>query len=124
MTLILDRRFPRTLDTLLARFGRDAARGTEVRAWTFDDAPARRAAEAHLARFGVEARLRCAYKPLLHAFLEEVDLDGLARVRVRYPVHPAAAAPNRFRLETYPLAALVGAAEVAFEPAAAPAPAN
>ena len=106
MTLILDRLFPRTLDALLARFCRDAERGTALQAWTFDDAPARRAAEARLAGFGVAARLRSAYKPLLHALLEEVDRDGLASVRVRYPVHPAAA-PNRFRLETYPLAALV-----------------
>ena len=120
MALILDRRFPRSLDALVARFGREAMRGTELQAWTFDDAPARRAAEARLARFGVAARLRSAYKPLLHAVLEEVDRDGLARMRVRYPIHPAAA-PNRFRLETYPLAALVGDAEVAFEPAAAPA---
>ena len=119
MTLILDRRFPRTLEALLARFGTEAARGTELRAWTFDDAPARRSAEARLAAFGVRARLRSAYKPLLHAVLEEVDLDGLARVRVHYPVHPAAA--NRFRLETYPLAGLLTEAEVVFEPAATPA---
>lgn len=120
MTLILDRRFPRTLDALLNRFGREAARGTRLQAWTFDDVSARRDAEARLARFGVEARLRSAYKPLLHAFLEEVNRDGLASVRVRYPVHPEAAAPNRFRLETYPLAALVGDAELMFEPAATP----
>lgn len=118
MTLILDRRFPRTLDALLVRFCREEARGTELQAWTFDDAPTRRAAEARLARFGVRARLRSAYKPLLHAFLEEVDRDGLASVRVRYPVHPATVAPNRFRLETYPLAALVADAEIAFEPVA------
>ena len=119
MTLILDRRFPRTLDALLDRFGREAERGTRLQAWTFDDLSARRAAEARLAGFGVEARLRSAYKPLLHAFLEEVDLEGLAQVRVRYPVHPRAAAPNRFRLEAYPLAALVGTAAIHFAPAAA-----
>ena len=118
MTLILDRRFPRTLDALLARFGTEAARGTALQAWTFDDAPARRDAEVRLAAFGVTARLRSAYKPLLHALLEEVDLDGLASLRVRYPVHPAAAAPNRFRLEAYPLAALVAGAAIAFEPVA------
>ena len=117
MTLILDRRFPRTLDALQARFGTEAARGTALQAWTFDDAPTRRAAEARLAAFGVTARLRSAYKPLLHTLLEEVELDGLASLRVRYPVHPAAA-PNRFRLEAYPLAALVAGAAIAFEPAA------
>ena len=119
MTLVLDRRFPRTLDAILARFGTGSARGTVLQAWTFDDAPARRAAEAHLAEFGVTARFRSAYKPLLHAMLEEVDTDGLASLRVGYPVHPAAAA-NRFRLEAYPLAALVAGADVAFAPGTSP----
>lgn len=109
MTEIFSKTFERTLDRLVA----DAVPGTAFEAWTFDDAQSRRAAEAALREKGVQARIRSAYKPLLHAFLEEIDLAGVRAVEIRYPVHGHAPA-NRFRLEAYPLAALVGEAEIAF----------
>ena len=107
MTTIFEGAFERTLDTLLTTYGKEAARGTKLEAWLFDDAASRKAAEQKLASFGVKAALRSAYKPLLHFFLEEVDRAALASVVVRYPQHEGAP-QNRFLLEAYPLAALLG----------------
>ncbi|SCY68368.1 M14 family zinc carboxypeptidase [Microvirga guangxiensis] len=115
MTILLDERIPRTLDILLRDWATDQHRGTQLEAWLFEDEAARRAAEAQLAQAGVTARLRSAYKPLVHAFLEEIDTNGLTRVAVRYPVHPEAS-PIRFLSEAYPLAALLGNVETSFEP--------
>ncbi|MFT7755589.1 UNVERIFIED_CONTAM: hypothetical protein ODX46_05580, partial [Salmonella enterica subsp. enterica serovar Enteritidis] len=80
MTLIYESGFNRTLDQLLATYGQAAAHGTRFEAWLFEDAPSRRAAEEKLAAIGVEARLRSAYKPLLHFFLEEVDTGALKSI--------------------------------------------
>jgi hypothetical protein len=111
MTSIFETSFERTLDTLVAA----AKPGQSFEAWTFDDTKSRRAAEKALRDKGVTAHIRSAYKPLLFAFLEEIDLTGVTAIEVRYPVHANAAA-NRFRLEAYPLAALVGAATIEFLP--------
>ena len=72
MTILLDARVPRTLATLLTTYGSGDRHGAVVEAWLFEDQPARREAEIRLARAGVRARLRSAYKPLVHAFLEEI----------------------------------------------------
>ncbi|MEJ8836200.1 peptidase M14 [Ramlibacter sp. AN1133] len=104
-TLLLEATIPRTLDAWLARFEDGSWRGARVEGWLFEDAAARRAAERRLAAHGVQASFRSAYKPLLHFFLEEVEMAGLVAVTVRYPVH-AQAAPQRFLLEAYPLAGL------------------
>ncbi|MEZ2218487.1 M14 family zinc carboxypeptidase [Rhizobium sp. RCC_161_2] len=112
MTTILDLDVPRTLDELLSQLlARPPAHPVE--AWLFDDGPSRRAAEETLAAAGVRARIRSAYKPLVHFFLEEVDISSLARVEIGYPVH-ATADPHRFLIEAYPLAALLGDAEISF----------
>lgn len=111
MSMIVQQSFERTLDQLVAR----AVPGDRFEAWTFDDRESRAAAERTLAEKGITARIRSAYKPLLSFFLEEVDLNGVEAIEIRYPVH-AAASENRFRLETYPLAALVGDARIAFVP--------
>lgn len=108
MSILLDRRFTRTLDTLDARIG-----ANKVEIWTFDDRAHRLRTEQRLAQAGVKARCRSAYKPLLHFFLEEVDRAGLARAVVAYPVHEHAPA-NRFRLEAYPLAGLLEGVDVEF----------
>ena len=65
----------------------------------------------------MSARIRSAYKPLVHAFLEEIELADLERVVVRYPVHPEAL-PLRFLSEAYPLAALLDLVETKFVPGA------
>lgn len=111
MTLIYEKSFERSLDQLVAR----AVPGQHFEAWTFDDAKSRREAERRLREKGVSAHIRSAYKPLLFVFLEEIDLVGVEAIEVRYPVH-ANAPSNRFRLEAYPLAALVGDAGIAFVP--------
>lgn len=109
MTVLFERIFERTLDTLVA----NATPGTAIEAWTFDDRTSRQAAEKALADKGVNARIRSAYKPLLHAFIEDIDVDGIDAIEVHYPVH-ACAPDNRFRLEAYPLAALVGDRTITF----------
>lgn len=109
MGQIFSQTFNRTLDSLVTL----GVPGQALEAWTFDDAQSRRNAENRLKDKGVEARIRSAYKPLLFAFLEEIDLDGVDTIEVRYPSHPNAPA-NRFRLEAYPLAALVGQAKLDF----------
>jgi hypothetical protein len=110
-TSLLDKTLPRTLDTWVAQFAQAAWRGAHVEGWLFEGAEARRAAEQTLAAAGVKARIRSAYKPLLHFFLEEVDLSQIASAHVRYPVHSAATA-QRFWLEAYPLAALLPPGEL------------
>ncbi|WP_435171614.1 peptidase M14 [Falsirhodobacter sp. 1013] len=105
--MIFEATFPRSLDALLARIDM----GT-VEAWTFDDRESRRAAEAAFADKGVPARIRSAYKPLLHFFLEDVA-SGLTAATIAYPRHEAAV-HNRFLLETYPLAALLPGVDLRF----------
>jgi len=109
MSPLLNQTFTRTLDAIVEL----AIPGQPLEAWTFDDMESRREAERRLQEKGVTARIRSAYKPLLFAFLEEIDLDGVEAIEVRYPVHANAPA-NRFRLEAYPLAALVGEAKIDF----------
>lgn len=109
MSQIFEQSFDRSLDELIAR----ATPGQSFEAWTFDDTKSRREAENRLKEMGVSARIRSAYKPLLFTFIEEIDLDSVKAIEVRYPVHASAPA-NRFRLEAYPLAALVGDAKIDF----------
>ena len=109
MSKILTTSFERTLDQLVA----GAVAGQSFEAWTFDDRNSRSAAERRLAEKGITARIRSAYKPVLYTFLEEVDLRGVEAIEIRYPVHPDAPR-NWFRLEAYPLAALVGDAKIDF----------
>ncbi|MDQ2137031.1 peptidase M14 [Alcaligenaceae bacterium B3P038] len=115
MTTLLDRRFTRTLDSLVDEFSAEAWRGGTLEAWVFDDRAARIAAEQRLARAGVTARFRSAYKPLIHAFVEDIDLTDVDRVTVRYPVHPAATA-KRFTLEAYPLVGMLANVDVTLTP--------
>ncbi|WP_062561506.1 peptidase M14 [Paracoccus aminovorans] len=98
--LLFQARYPATLSCLI----RDLT-CTRAEIWSFDDAPTRRATELALARRGVKARCRSALKPLLHAFLEEIETAGLAEASITCPCHPEAA-PGRFLLEAYPLPAL------------------
>ncbi|MBB3937862.1 peptidase M14 [Aureimonas phyllosphaerae] len=109
MTDIFRRTYRSTLDALVE----DAIPDRAFEAWTFDDPARRRAAESRLRDKGVIARIHSAYKPLVFAFLEDIDLDGVTAIEVHYPVHESAPA-NRFRLEAYPLAALVGDRQIDF----------
>ena len=115
MTILLDERVPRTLDVLVREWASDDHRGMIFEAWLFEDEAGRRRAEQVFAASGIHARLRSAYKPLVHAFLEEFDMAGVTRALVRYPVHEKADR-LRFLSEAYPLAALLGSIETRFEP--------
>ncbi len=116
MTELLEIEIPRSLEVIV----RDHAKaGTSLEAWVFEDEAARRAAEAKLAAAGVQARFRSAYKPLLHFFLEEIELAGLSSVTIFMPSHPLAV-ENRFRLEAYPLAGLLKDVALTFEPGQEP----
>ncbi len=119
MTLLLELEAERTLDALVERIGREAAGHPDswAEAWVFEDASARREAGERLARRGVRAVFRSAYKPLLHVLVEELDLADIAEIEVRFPVDPRA--PElRFRLEAYPLAGLVPVCRMVPDPAA------
>ncbi|SFE32190.1 peptidase M14 [Paracidovorax wautersii] len=116
--LLIDATVPRTLAAWVERFSQPAWAGTHVQGWLFEDAAARRAAEEALARAGVQARLHSAYKPLLHHFLEALDIAQIAQAVVRYP-SAAPASGRRFLLEAYPLAGLLPEGALRFEPLAA-----
>lgn len=109
MTSIFSKTYASALQTLIE----EAQAGDVIELWTFDDSKTRKVAEAALTAKGVSAKIRSAYKPLVYAFLEEIDLEGATVIEVRYPVHPQAP-DNRFRLEAYPLAAIVGDREIRF----------
>lgn len=114
-TLLLDQRFPRTLEVWVEEFSQPVWRGASVQAWLFEGLAARRAAEHQLAAAGVQAHLHSAYKPLVFYFLEDIDAGQLAEVTVHYPVHPQAS-PLRFLQEAYPLAALLSHCKLKFVP--------
>ncbi|ARO15992.1 hypothetical protein BVG79_p1000190 (plasmid) [Ketogulonicigenium robustum] len=103
MTQIYSASPARTLDQLTAALAQ--SKPASVAIWTFDDRPARQAAEAALAALGIAAKVRSAYKPLVHFFLEDAR-PGFTAAAITYPVHPGAVA-NRFLLESYPLGALL-----------------
>lgn len=113
MSVIFEKTYPRSLDVLIERFATPQMRGAKLEAWLFDDQPSRYATETKLREAGIDARLRSAYKPLLHFFLEEVDGTALKAVSIRYPRHENCV-ENRFLLETYPLSALLPQADVSF----------
>ncbi|WP_404421351.1 M14 family metallopeptidase [Thalassospira australica] len=116
MTQIFATTFAPTIRTLMNELVKTARPGQVIEAWLFNDTQTRSAAEAELAGQGVTARIRSTYKPLLHFFLEDIDVakSDIAEITVRYPRHENAA-DNRFLLETYPLAALVASASITFE---------
>ena len=89
MTILIDTVIRRTLDALLEELS-NTKPDRPLEAWVFEDAAARRAAEARLAAASVTARIRSAYKPLLCFFLEEVDRAALREATIRYPRHPRA----------------------------------
>lgn len=109
MTVIFEKSFEPTLSRLVV----DTKPGQNFEAWTFDDRQSRERAERALEEKGVHARIRSAYKPLVNAFIEDIDLQDVDTIEIHYPVH-ANAPDNRFRLEAYPLAAMVGDRKIAF----------
>ncbi|MDR6215818.1 peptidase M14 [Paracidovorax wautersii] len=105
-TLLLDTTVERTLTAWESEWAQAPWRNAHVEGWLFEGVAERRAAERRLAAAGVHARLRCAYKPLVHYFLEEVAAEQVAQAVVRCPA-PIHGAARRFQVEAYPLAALL-----------------
>lgn len=103
---LLDATVPRTLDSLLQRIRSEAPADGRVEAWVFESLQERRKAEVALASEGYTARIRSAYKPLVHALIEEIPIIDATRVHLRLPNHPQAL-PGRFLIEAYPLAGLL-----------------
>ena len=91
---------------LLADPRLDTWAGHTLELWLFEGVQARQALAIQLRQRGIQARVLSAYKPLLHAFLEEIDTGTLASVVIEYPCHTSAD-PRRFLLEGYPLEAVI-----------------
>jgi hypothetical protein len=115
MTCIFATTITPTIDQLIEEFGNLEYKGQLIEAWVFDDQKHRQRAEAAFLKLGIIAKLRSAYKPLLHFFLEDIDLlsNDINRIEVHYPQHQAAS-EKRFLLETYPLSALIKKAPIHF----------
>lgn len=112
-TVLRDQTFARTLTQWTREVAATAQAGDTVTFWVFDDQHHRQVAEKQLRALGIEARVLSAYKPLVHYFIEDVELDGLAHARVHYPVQPHAE-ENRYTLEAFPLAGILGTDKLEF----------
>lgn len=112
-----------TLDGLVETYLDPAYIGASVELWVFDGVDRRMEAQARLQRAGVEAKVRSAYKPLVHAFLDELDLDAADKVHVHYP-QVRGVDDGRFLLEAYPAGSLAGNSALALKPAGHQDPAN
>ena len=120
MKPILKATIASTLAELIEQYSVQAHRPKKIEAWVFAELATRQEAERALAEFGIEAKVRSAYKPLVHYFLEEFFLDerfavpeDLVRVEIRYPIC-APASDKRFLLEAYPLAGLIDPSKLVF----------
>lgn len=111
MELIFQRNYTRTFNRVMEYL----RPGDQAELWSFDDAESRLRMEAAAALRGIQLHARSAYKPLLHAFLEDIDFSEARAIIVRYPVSRHATA-QRFRLEAYPLTALIGHRRLEFLP--------
>ena len=113
---LLDKTFDRTLDAWTHAYMAPAWRGAHLEGWLFEDAQARRAAEARLAQAGVQA-----LSQRLQAAAALLPGRGRARRpdRRRDPLSPARTRPGqRFTLEAYPLTALLDGVRVTLQPGA------
>ncbi|MCO4787431.1 MAG: peptidase M14, partial [Marinomonas atlantica] len=113
MTHIFSTHIKPTVDELIETFGTPEYKGQFIEAWLFEDKKRRKTAEVELLKYGVNAKFRSAYKPLLHFFLEDLDAESkdLSHIEVHYPLHPNAY-EKRFLLEMYPLSALINETEI------------
>ena len=107
-TLLLDTPIERTLHGWVERFSAEPWRGCHVEGWVFEGPQARREAQQRLAQAGVHAQFHSAYKPLIQHFLNCPQAERPSALTVRYPT-PTTGPAQRFRLEAYPLAAMLPA---------------
>ncbi|MCP4319325.1 MAG: hypothetical protein GY789_25900 [Hyphomicrobiales bacterium] len=88
-TMLCDIEIGSSLDELVARFSSPEYAGTDVVVWCFDGIERRQAARDVLVSKGVTAHVRSAYKPLVHAMLEEdVDFNRIKEIRINYRLSP------------------------------------
>lgn len=91
--------------------------GHALECWLYEDQAARMALQDKLRDMGMDATVRSAYKPLLHFFLEDIDVTQFTHINITYPVMPGVDA-KRFLLEAYPLARRLAPFEVTWTPEA------
>lgn len=86
-------------------------------AWVFADQASRQLLTQQLSERGVKAKLFSAYKPLVYHFRETAMIpEGTTSIVIRTPAHPLDSQSRRFRLEAYPLQALLSDYELILEP--------
>ncbi len=115
MTVMLEQTIARTATTLLADERLSAWSGLNMSLWLYESHAERLRVQQRLSEHGIKARVRSTYKPLLHFFLEELDISTLVALRIHYPVI-VGCDPKRFLLEAYPLARLLKHCEVTWVP--------
>ncbi len=115
MSCLLSTRVVSGLSKLAEQLDKLDCDGESIRVWVFADHTSRTKAQKALRELGFDIEILSAYKPLLHYFLESVDLSNqtFERVEIFYPQNQHAA-PTRFLLEAYPLAALIDSKSVLF----------
>lgn len=111
--LLLDRSILRTADVLLDQLTSADYSGCTAEIHLFEGLQMRHAMRAELMARGIHARVRSAYKPIVHFFLEDLDCSALLRVQIEYPRHPLSI-QNRFLLEAYPLTELFPDIDIQF----------
>ncbi len=115
MSCLLSTRVASSLSKLAEQLEKLDCDGESIRVWVFADHTSRIKAQKALCELGFDIEILSAYKPLLHYFLESVDLSNqtFERVEIFYPQNQHAA-PTRFLLEAYPLGALTDSKPVVF----------
>ena len=104
-----------SLSQLVERFKKSHYQGASIDIWVFDSLERRKAAERDIARSGASVRIHSAFKPLIHALLEDITLTYVSDLVIHYPVLDGVS-DVRFLLETYPVKELLGELPVRFEP--------
>jgi len=104
--MIFEGTWHRSLDVWCERIATEYLPTDQVDLWLFDDEASRRAAQRHMAAQGFHVRVHSALKPLVHFFRDLSSQPAYTHIRIAYPVSPHAV-ENRFKLEAYPLAALL-----------------
>lgn len=112
---ICDVTIPLTLENAIAKYATDRYVGSSLDLWVFDGLEQRMHAQTLLRAKGVEATIRSAYKPLVHAILDEIDLSDVESIRIHYP-NVVDVNESRFLLEAYPVAFLTAGRPVSLEP--------
>ncbi|WP_068086087.1 hypothetical protein [Polycladidibacter stylochi] len=115
MTILFEKSFTPVLEQLRQRLPSILRAGQACRLWSFDSFERRQEFTKEMQGLGYSVSALSAYKPLVAAFVENIALENMRAVIVRYPViegqHVA-----RFRLEAYPLKELLAPVRLAFEP--------